>query len=79
MYLAVKLSHCGSVILGFSLYIASMAHKKRIPLDICSLYLLSYVQDGASPLYIASQGGHIAVVDILIKAGADVHQARTMV
>ena len=33
------------------------------------------LQDGASPLYVASWEGHTDVVDILIKAGADIHQA----
>ena len=37
------------------------------------------VQDGASPLYMASQEGHSDVVDILLEAGADVHQATTKV
>ena len=37
------------------------------------------VQDGGSPLYAASQEGHSDVVDILLKAGADVHQATTKV
>ena len=37
------------------------------------------VQNGASPLYVASQEGHSDVVDILLKAGADVHQATTKV
>ena len=37
------------------------------------------LQDGASPLYVASQEGHTDVVDILIKAGADIHQATTKV
>ena len=37
------------------------------------------VQIGASPLYVASQEGHSDVVDILLKAGADVHQATTEV
>ena len=37
------------------------------------------VQDGASPLYAASQEGHSDVVDILLEAGADVHQATTKV
>ena len=32
------------------------------------------VQDGFSPLYVASQEGHTDVVDLLLKAGADVHQ-----
>ena len=33
------------------------------------------VQDGLSPLYVASCNGHTEVVDVLVKAGADVHQA----
>ena len=47
----------------------------------CSITLLcvSTVQDSTSPLYIASQEGHTDVVDILIKAGADIHQATTEV
>ena len=40
---------------------------------------VSTVQDGASPLLAASQEGHTDVVDILIKAGADIHQAITEV
>ena len=37
------------------------------------------LQNGVSPLYIASEEGHTDVVDILIKAGADIHQAKTEV
>ena len=37
------------------------------------------LQNGASPLFIASEEGHTDVVDILIKAGADIHQATTEV
>ena len=37
------------------------------------------MQNGASPLYAASEKGHSDVVDILLKAGADVHQATTKV
>ena len=47
-----------------------------------SLVVTSYsftVQDGVSPLNIASQEGHTAVVDILLEAGADVYQATTEV
>ena len=43
-----------------------------------TLYSLT-LQDGVSPLYIASGYGHSDVVDILLKAGADVHQATTKV
>ena len=37
------------------------------------------LQDGVSPLYAASQEGHSDVVDILLKAGADLHLATTKV
>ena len=36
-------------------------------------------QDGVSPVYAASQEGHTDVVDILVKAGADINQAMTEV
>ena len=38
----------------------------------------STVQDGATPLYSASQGGHSEVVDILLKNGADPNLASTV-
>ena len=37
------------------------------------------IQDGASPVYAASLGGHTDVVDVLAKAGADINKARTTV
>ena len=46
---------------------------------MCCVYNLSHVviniQDGLSPLYVASREGHTDVVDMLVKAGADVNQA----
>ena len=37
--------------------------------------ILSFtVQNGVSPLFMASQNGHTDIVDLLLKAGADVHQ-----
>ena len=62
-----------------SLAIARVVATLKVNLRRGNLHLLFHVQDGASPLYIASQYGHTAVVEILIQAGADVHQARTMV
>ena len=32
------------------------------------------LQNGLSPLYIASQEGHSEVVDVLVKNGADINQ-----
>ena len=51
----------------------------KVHLSCGNLHLLSHVQNGASPLFVASQYEHTAVVDILIKAGAGVHKARTTV
>ena len=34
-----------------------------------------YLQDGASPLFIASEKGHCDVVDILFKNRANINQA----
>ena len=46
----------------------------------CLISSLSlHVQDGLSSLYVASQEGHTEVVDVLVKAGADVNQATTKV
>ena len=44
-----------------------------------SQYFSPTVQDGVRPLYAASQEGHTEVVDVLVKAGADVNQATTKV
>ena len=44
------------------------------------LFPVSYftcVQDGLSPVYVASQNGHTEVVDLLFQAGADIHLATT--
>ena len=32
-------------------------------------------QDGASPLYVACEGGHSDILDILVEAGADINEA----
>ena len=37
----------------------------------------SELQDGYSPLYVASQEGHTDVIDILLRKGADVNQTTT--
>ena len=37
------------------------------------------VQDGLSPVYVASECGYTDVVDVLVKAGADVNQPCTKV
>ena len=46
---------------------------------MCIYTILSFtVQYGASPLFMASQNGHTDIVDLLLKAGADVHQTYTV-
>ena len=37
------------------------------------------MQDGVTPLYMACQEGHVDIVEILIQAGADIHEAITEV
>ena len=51
------------------------------PLPLFHVYtILSLtVQDGYSPLYAASENGHTEIVDLLVRAGADVNQATTQV
>ena len=39
----------------------------------------THVQEGFTALFTASMEGHTEVVDLLIKAGADIHQATTKV
>ena len=47
---------------------------------MCTPLILSLtVQDGISPLYAASQEGHTEIVDLLVRAGANIHQATTKV
>ena len=41
--------------------------------------VLSTVQDGVSPVYVSCDYGHTNVVNVLVKAGADVNQALTKV
>ena len=36
------------------------------------LFLLSFLQNGATPLYISSEGGHVEVVKELLKGKANV-------
>ena len=46
------------------------------------LYVCTFccqTQNGGSPVYAASQNGHIEVVDLLVQAGADINLATTKV
>ena len=38
----------------------------------------SALQDGGTPLYMASQEGHVSIVDILLRNGADPNLAETV-
>ena len=44
-----------------------------------TIFCCCQTQDGASPVYVASQEGHTEVVDLLVQAGADIHLATTEV
>ena len=48
-------------------YVTSTVHS--------SLHAIPLTQDGATPLYVASQEGHSDVVNILIRNGADINLA----
>ena len=37
-----------------------------------TIFCCCRTQDGVSPVYAASQNGHIKVVDLLVQAGADI-------
>ena len=39
---------------------------------------LSALQNGATPLFMASQDGHVSIVDILLRNGADPNLAQTV-
>ena len=43
------------------------------------IFCCCQTQNGASPVYAASQEGHTEVVDLLVQAGADIHLATTEV
>ena len=45
----------------------------------CQCLIYTHVQEGFTALFTASMEGHTEVVDLLIKAGADIHQATTKV
>ena len=40
-------------------------------MSTCITCLFIVVQDGATPLFMASQNGHTNVVDVLLRHGAD--------
>lgn len=50
----------------------------NIPCEYMYMHVSSIVQEGCSPLYMASQHGHTGVVDTLLKCGADPNLAWTV-
>ena len=37
-----------------------------------------FVQEGDTPLHEASEQGHVAVIEVLLKSGADINQANNV-
>ena len=44
-------------------------------MELCKILMGLVLQNGLSPLHMASQEGHLDVVKTLIEAGANIHQA----
>ena len=63
------------VICKCTCFIILLFHLECVNSQKGSINFLIFVQDGFSPLYVASQYGHNLVVDILLKNGANVDQA----
>ena len=62
----------------FTTFIADMYHSDINYCKLFSIHLFDGIQDGFTPLYMASQGGHTSVVDILLRHGADPNLATTV-
>ena len=43
-----------------------------------TMYLFTFLQDGVTPLFMASQDGYTSVVDVLLKHGADPNLPKTV-
>ena len=43
-----------------------------------TMYLFTFLQDGVTPLFMASQNGHKSVVDVLLRHGADPNLPKTV-
>ena len=43
-----------------------------------TMYLFTFLQDGVTPLFMASQDGHTSVVDVLLRHGADPNLPKTV-
>ena len=58
-------------------YAFTMQHKD-FKIESCIFTFISPLQTGATPLYIASQSGHINIVNILLNNGADTTLAKSV-
>ena len=52
--------------------VGHLQHKYLLPMPF-----FTCMQEGVSPVNIASKNGHTEVVDLLVQAGADIHLATT--
>ena len=62
----------------FSLLSLVMCSTSILVVNFFIFFSLTFLQDGGTPLYMASQNGHTSVVDILLRHGADPNIATTV-
>ena len=71
---------CVIVVLNLNHFLVCLYKIIIVNLHVLNNYniLSSTGQDGASPLYIASQNGHTQIVELLLRKGADPNLTRTV-
>ena len=67
------MQYLGLVFAGDQIIVRKILKRRGDDIDVNQ----ALTTDGSTPLYIASQFGHVDTVNVLIKAGGNVNQAKT--